>query len=164
MKKNLKLLINKEEGEVTLSFNLDDFNEDYEVFLEDKVNGSWMNLNVIADYYYVPNELGEKHDRFVIHLKKKTNDIATSVKNFENKNSQGIKISGFAEYVQIGISHSLYQSVDNATIEVLDINGRLIQRHVTTNTDCRISLPEQNGVYIVRVNIGGVVETEKVVR
>jgi hypothetical protein len=155
---------NRVEGEVKLSFDLNKFSDAYDVYLEDKKNGNWMNVRVINEYAYLPAKQGED-DRFVIHIQK-AKEVSTTIDNsqWDNNNTSDINIDGFAQYVQVGISNALIQAAGNATIDVLDINGRLIQRQETNNTENEITLHGENGVYMVRVNVGGIVKTEKVIK
>ncbi len=152
---------NRVEGSVKLSFGLEKFSDAYDVFLEDKLNGNWANVRMLEGYTYEPSKTGDDDDRFVIHIQK-VKKVSTNVDEMTTDDIDGITISGLDNYALVNIDNGLLNS-ENAQIEVLDINGRLIKREVSANEDTEITLPEQNGVYVVRVKAAGVVTSEKVV-
>jgi hypothetical protein len=154
---------NRIEEDVTLQFNAENFSDDYDIFLEDRTKGRWINLKVLDSYAYTPTKQGDDHERFVIHIQK-VKEVPTGIEEaLQNENAGGIEINGYRNYALVGIEQDLLQS-GLATVELFDLNGRLIFSSQTTETETRISLPGESGVYIVRVNVGGVVKTEKVVR
>jgi hypothetical protein len=153
---------NRVEGEVTLTFDLSQFNVNYEVFLEDRETGTWTNLREVNEYVYTPVQMGDDHDRFVLHFEQ-VQDVPTNIDESESVYAGGIQIIGQKDYASIQISPELLQRTD-AVIEVLDMSGRVMNSVTTGSTKTEIELPESNGVYVVRVNAGGTVKTEKVVR
>jgi len=154
---------NRVEEEVTLHFNAENFRDDYDIYLEDKEKGSWLNVRKLDSYAYQPSQIGEDHERFVIHLEK-VQSVATDVKEaLQNENIGGIAISGCRDYALVSIDENLLQPSE-ATVELLDINGRLILSRKTNSAETEVGLPDESGVYVVRVHVGGKVKTEKVVR
>ncbi|MDN5292424.1 MAG: hypothetical protein PWQ06_2663, partial [Anaerophaga sp.] len=153
---------NRVEGEVTIKVDLSQFSANYEVYLEDKATGSWTNLKEVNEYVYTPTQMGDDHDRFVLHLEKVA-EVPTSVEEPEQHDITGIEIIGQKEFVVVCIGQELLQTSD-ATIEVMDINGRLMNSVNTNEPETEVDLPDNSGVFVIRVNAGGVVETGKVVR
>ena len=151
---------NQVESEITFSWDLAEFADNYNVFLEDKVTGSWINMTEAVDYVYSPEKMGDNHDRFVLHLEK-MQQVATSVASVEEKNVEGIKIMGTNNTVEVRISSDLL-GANNAGIEVIDLNGRVIESLQTRETESKISLPSGSAMYVVKVNAGAVQEVEKV--
>jgi len=152
---------NRIEGEVKLSVDVREFTDAYDVVLEDKELSSWINMRDVSEYAYNPRIMGDDHDRFVLHLskvQKVPTDIEESVDDASN-----IQIIGKKDYAAVRISPELLQSSE-AVIHVLDVNGRQITNKNTRDTETEIALPSENGVYVVRVNAGGTVKTQKVVR
>jgi hypothetical protein len=153
---------NRVEGEVTMKVDLDHFSASYEVYLEDKATGSWTNLKEVNEYVYTPAQMGDDHDRFVLHFEKIA-EVPTSVEEPEQNDITGIEIIGQKGFVVVRIGQELLQTSD-ATIEVMDINGRLMNSVNTNEPETEVDLPDNSGVFVIRVNAGGVVETGKVVR
>ena len=152
---------NRIEGEVKLSVDVREFTDAYDVVLEDKELSSWINMRDVSEYAYNPRIMGDDHDRFVLHLskvQKVPTDIEESVDDALN-----IQIIGKKDYAAVRISPELLQSSE-AVIHVLDVNGRQITNKNTRDTETEIALPSENGVYVVHVNAGGTVKTQKVVR
>lgn len=152
---------NRIEGEVKLSVDVREFTDAYDVVLEDKELSSWINMRDVSEYAYNPRIMGDDHDRFVLHLskvQKVPTDIEESVDDALN-----IQIIGKKDYAAVRISPELLQSSE-AVIHVLDVNGRQITNKNTRDTETEIALPSENGVYVVRVNAGGTVKTQKVIR
>jgi hypothetical protein len=106
--------------------------------------------------------MGDDHDRFVLHFEKIA-EVPTSVEEPEQNDITGIEIIGQKGFVVVRIGQELLQTSD-ATIEVMDINGRLMNSVNTNEPETEVDLPDNSGVYVIRVNAGGAVETGKVVR
>ncbi|WP_010662751.1 T9SS type A sorting domain-containing protein [Marinilabilia salmonicolor] len=148
--------------ETKISVNLSRFEANYDVFLEDKETGAWVNMKEYPEYVFMPIHQGHEHNRFVLHLEK-TQEIPTNLNDSDEFNTGDISIIGRSEYALVKISSDLLQS-SGALIEVLDMNGRLMDRITTNETESEIDLPDNSGVYVVRVKTGGTIKTEKVVR
>ena len=154
---------NNVEGQVTLDVNLEQFNADYDVFLEDKEIGVLINLKDSNQYVYTPALMGDDHDRFVLHLEK-AQEVATAVEKVEEDNDRdGINIIGQKEYALLQISPDLLINTD-ATVQVLDLSGHLVSAFQTGETESRVDLPVQSGIYLLRVAVDGLVKTQKVAR
>jgi hypothetical protein len=153
---------NRVEREVTFTVDLSQFNVNYEVFLEDRETGTWINMREVNTYTYAPVQMGDDHDRFVLHFEQRQ-DVPTGINESESATDGGIHIYGMGDYTRILISPELLQSAE-AVIEILDVSGRVMNRVTTGSAKTEIYLPESNGVFVVRVNAGGTVKTEKVVR
>jgi hypothetical protein len=152
---------NRTEGEVKLSIDLEEFTNNYEVVLEDRETGSYTNMGDVAVYSYTPRQMGDDHDRFVLHLSK-VQSVATSIEE-ETQTDEQISILGQKEDVLVRISSELLR-IEPATIEVLDMSGRMLNTVNTRSSETEVSLPAVHGVYMVRVIARGTIKTEKVAR
>jgi hypothetical protein len=140
---------NQVSSEITFSWNLTEFADNYNVFLEDKTTGSWINMREVADFTYTPEKMSDNHDRFVLHLEK-MQEVATSVATVDSENVESIEVVGNNNNVIVRISAELLGSND-ATIEVVDMNGRVIENVKTRATETQISLPAGTAVYVIKV-------------
>jgi hypothetical protein len=153
---------NRVEGEVRLVFDLDEFtDETYEIFLEDQVTGAWTDLREVREYAYTPEQMGKDHDRFVLHLDK-IKEVPTRVENPDSSDAGDITIVGKDDYALVTISHELLRG-ENAVIDLMDMNGRLLERKEVSERETEVSLPANNGIYIVKVTAGGQQKSEKVI-
>jgi hypothetical protein len=150
---------NRMEGEVKLSVDLSRFTDSYDVVLEDKVTGTWANMRDVNEYVYTPQRMGDEHDRFVLHLSK-VQRVATDIEK-KPANTENISIIGLEDCALVKINHELLQNSE-AVVEILDMNGRVINSVETMDTETEVALPSGRGLYLVRVNVNGTVETEKV--
>ncbi|MGQ1888871.1 T9SS type A sorting domain-containing protein [Thermophagus sp. OGC60D27] len=153
---------NRVEGEVTLNVDLEQFTDRYDVYLEDRDAGAMVNLREASGYVYTPVELGDDHDRFVLHFAE-VEEVPTVIEHPQEEEAYQIRIVGRQNDALVKISPELLQA-SQATIEVADLNGRRINTIMTDNTETEVELPENSGVYLIRVTANGVVESEKVVR
>ncbi|RCW30835.1 T9SS type A sorting domain-containing protein [Marinilabilia salmonicolor] len=153
---------NKVADEVTMSFDLDKFAAGYHVYLEDKETGSWTNIQQVQKYVYTPAQLGDDHDRFVLHFEQ-MQEVATSVEENRMFIDEEIVIIGKDDLVMVNIDANLLRN-GTASIEVLNMGGVIENRIHTSSTDSEISLPAQRGLYIVKVKVGDVVKTAKIVK
>ncbi|WP_291861985.1 T9SS type A sorting domain-containing protein, partial [Marinilabilia sp.] len=154
---------NRVSGEVSFSANLDEFTSNFDVVLEDKVAGEWINLRTIDEYIYTPAQLGDVHDRFVLHLNRVQQVATTIEENNMEENVKDIFIIGKKESVLVKINAELLNSGE-ATIEVMDINGRLVNSKQTTSSETEVALPSASGMYVIKVNADGQHKTEKVLK
>lgn len=152
---------NRIEEEVKISVDLENFSENYDVVLEDKVTGTYTNMRNVAEYAYSPRKMGDDHDRFVLHFSK-VQLVATGIEE-EAKSDAGINIVGQKDNVLVQISPELLQS-GVANVGVLDMNGRLVNAVKAVSTETRLDLPAIKGLYIVRVVAGNTIKTEKIIR
>lgn len=153
---------NRIEGEVTLKFYLERFADGYELYLIDGETGVRTNLRQQNKYVYTPADMGDDHDRFVLRFVK-VNEVPTSVEEPGENTSATIRIVGRQTDALVKISRELLQTAQ-ATIDVLDLNGRLIKSVKTNLTETEIDLPENSGIYLIRVEAGGTVKSEKIMR
>lgn len=154
---------NRVNGEVSFSANLDEFTSNFDVVLEDKVAGEWINLRTIDEYVYTPAQLGDVHDRFVLHLNPVQQVPTVIEENNTQENETGISIIGKKESVLVRINTGLLNSGE-AVIEVLDTNGRMVISEQTTSSETEVVLPSASGMYVVKVKADGQHKTEKVLK
>ena len=149
--------------EVTLSVNLEEFTSNYDVVLEDKVAGEWIDMRIAEGYTYTPEQMGDVHDRFVLHLNR-VQQVPTSIDENDMQGAeQGITVIGKDESVLVKIDAKLLIN-GQASIEVLDTNGHLVNSITTTSSESNLALPSVSGMYIVKVSAADQQETVKVLR
>jgi hypothetical protein len=154
---------NRVNGEVSFSANLDEFTSNFDVVLEDKVAGEWINLRTIDEYVYTPAQLGDVHDRFVLHLNPVQQVPTVIEENNTQENETGISIIGKKESVLVRINTGLLNSGE-AVIEVLDTNGRMVISKQTTSSETEVVLPSASGMYVIKVKTDGQHKTGKVLK
>jgi hypothetical protein len=153
---------NQELAEVELSIRLDEFTNNYDVLIEDKVTGVWTDFRKVQSYLYMPQETGNVHDRFVLHLNP-VMQVPTDVVEFDNAKNGGIQIEGRELYALVTISQDLLNG-NAANIDLMDIHGRLISSQTTKETETEIQLPDATGVYLIKVTAGTQLKTAKIMR
>jgi hypothetical protein len=150
------------EGDVEMRVSLDEFSNQYDVLLEDKETGIFTDLRLEDSYNYTP-QMGVVHERFVLHLQPVL-EVPTNLVENESGQSDEIRIRGFKNYALVEIPESLIPE-NGANIELMDMNGRVVTSFENTkSTETRIPLPENSGVYIVRVTTSDTVASKKVVQ
>jgi hypothetical protein len=154
---------NRVAGEVKLSVNLEEFTPNFDVVLEDKVAGEWINMQIVDGYTYTPEKMGDVQDRFVLHLNRVQQVPTTIDENDVLGDDHGITIIGKEESVLVKIDAALLNA-GQAIIEVLDTNGRLVNSKQTTSSETEIDLPSASGMYIIKVKANGKQKTEKVLK
>jgi hypothetical protein len=141
---------------------LDDFGDDYEVLLEDTKLGVTTDMRNSDEYSFEWSNSGYDHDRFVLHLDKASPEVPTDITTPEEGNNSVIKITGQGEYALVKIDPSLLNG-NKATIDLMDVNGRLINSRQTGELKTKVPLPGSTGVYIIKVSFGDRQKTGKVV-
>jgi hypothetical protein len=154
---------NQVDSEVAFSVRLDEFPDEYEVFIEDKVAGSMIDMRHTEGYIYTPQQMGDVHDRFVLHVSPVL-EVPTSVNDHLNGKENGkIEIYGHGDYARVIISRDLLHE-SAAHIDLTDINGRLISTTKAASTETEVQLPDATGVYLIKVTAGAQQNTAKVMR
>ena len=154
---------NRIEGSVTLKFDLRYFNNEYTAYLEDRYTGTYINLLQNNSYTYSVVTLGEVHDRFVVHLHKITTGIEEVLpEQGQTDGSDFIKIRSLGDKVLVSISAELIQN-GPGVIEVYSIDGRKISEIPAASSRTFLILPQERGIYIVRVIFGRYVKSERVI-
>lgn len=154
---------NRVEGSVTLKFDLRYFDNEYTAYLEDRDNGTYINLLQNNSYTYSVVTLGEVHDRFVVHLHKITTGIEEVLpEQGQTDGSDFIKIRSLGDKVLVSISAELIQN-GPGVIEVYSIDGRKISEIPAASSRTFLILPQERGIYIVRVIFGRYVKSERVI-
>jgi hypothetical protein len=151
---------NQELVEVELSIRLDEFTDNYDVLIEDKVTGVWTDFREVHSYRYMPNNTGNVHDRFVLHLNPVL-QVPTDVVDIANGKTGDIQITSRETHALVTISRDLLNG-KAATIDLMDINGRLISSQSTKEIETEVQLPDVTAVYVVKVMAGGQQRTDKV--
>jgi hypothetical protein len=107
-------------NECEISSSLEDFTDEYDVVLEDKEEGHYVNLRK-SSYTYTPSVLGVEDDRFVLHLTKKANVSTNIFQQAEEDKKSGVDcVSGNGELfvnIEVGL---LSNSVNRGEIEIFN--------------------------------------------
>lgn len=153
---------NRNQENVTLTFDLNLFNAGHVVTLEDRETGEIVNLRANNTYTYTPSRLGEVHDRFALNF----NLVTTSVVNpdiaaEENKPVSGIKITGANGRAIVTVKTELLDMGD-AHIEVFSLDGQKVSETMASTSQSLIILPKVNSVFVIKVTAGTEMKTEKV--
>ncbi len=152
----------RDKGEVSISMVLDDFTDNYEVWLEDLDLETLTNMRDVVQYTYEWTNSGYNHNRFVMHLIKKV-AIPTNISEPDAPEAGEILISGHNDFALVKISPDLLAG-GNADITLMDLNGRQISSTQTSSDETEIQLPEATGVYLLKVTAGTQQKTAKVMR
>lgn len=154
---------NRVEGSVTLKFDLRYFDNEYTAYLEDRDNGTYINLLQNNSYTYSVVTLGEVHDRFVVHLHKITTGIEEVLpEQGQTDGSDFIKIRSLGDKVLVSVSMDLVQQ-NPGQIEVYTIDGRKVSEIPARSSRTLVILPNERGIYIMRAQFGQMVKSERVV-
>lgn len=86
---------------------------------------------------------------------------STSLVDPEKDQISGISINAYNDKVHVIIKADLLQN-NSAIIELLDVNGRIINKMETRETNTYLN-SNRKGVYFVRVSIGDLMAVEKIV-
>ena len=138
-------------GEYTLNVeNLDYFNQDYDVYLEDKISGSVINLRENPGYTFFTED-GTDEDRFVLHFNSGLSGVESDVA------VNDVSIYSFDNKVYID-----YQFEETGDMTVYDISGRVVATHSVSQGLNEIDPRADRGYYIVKVISRENVKTAKV--
>lgn len=154
---------NRVEGNVSLRFDLREYNGEHDVYFEDKETGAFLNVERNSIYDYSVNRTGECHDRFVLHLYKVTTDIEeVRSDNDEVAAGEAISIKSVGGKVLVSASMDLVQQ-NPGNIGIYTIDGRKISEIPARSSRTLVLLPNERGVYIVRAQFGQLVKSQRVI-
>ncbi len=146
--------------ECTISADLDDFVDEYDVVLEDKEKGQYTNLRT-STYTYTPSVLGIEHERFVLHLSRSSKVVTSEFESFEEE--EPVRFSSKNNSLQVSIDESLLAGPGpQARIDVFSQNGRMVTSRRASSGFNQIELAGGQ-LYIVSVTVGDHRTTKKVV-
>ncbi len=148
------------EGEVTLSFDLSYYYGDHLPYLYDNEKGVNINLVDTNEYKYSATNTGDDHTRFELHFI--NIPVGLDADNKDVFETGAITISGVKGKALVIIDDSLLNESGSANIEVFTINGQKFSECIVKDKLSYIDLPDMKGVYIVRVVVGEVVKSERV--
>jgi hypothetical protein len=153
---------NRMKGEVSLNFDMSLYSGEHEVYFEDKETGAFLNVSRMPSYTYMPDVLGDNHERFALHFYKVATGIETPSAEEEDAGS-AIQIRNVGNKVMVSASMELVQA-GPGRIEVYTIEGRKVSEVPAQSSRTLIFLPNESGVYIVRATFGQMVKSERVLR
>lgn len=150
---------NQVAGEVLMKFDLTHFNSNHAILLEDRYNGTVVNLRSQNTYSYVADPVGDIHDRFVLKLHNITTN-ADVIPDDENNAGNDIQIRNAGSMILVTASMSLV-SQGPGVIEIYTVEGRKLQEVPAHSSRTLILMPKESGVYIVRARFGNTVKSER---
>lgn len=62
------------------------------------------------------------------------------------------------------ISIQLKQSSTNGMIEVFNATGQLVRTEKTVSSSVTLTLPDENGIYLIRITVDGISTTQKIIK
>ena len=138
-------------GEYTFSVeNLDNFDQSVEVYLEDKISGSVINLRQNPEYtFYTEDSVDES--RFVLHFNSELAGVEPDV------TVNDISIYSFENKVFVD-----YQPDGTAEMTIYDISGRVVASYNIVNGLNEVTPNIEKGYYIVKVVSSDKILTQKV--
>lgn len=153
---------NRVEGEVMLSFDMRYFNGQHTVYMEDREEGAFINLAQQSTYKYEVKDLGENHDRFVLHLYKITTAVEeASIDKEEVSAGNEINIKSIGNKALVSVGMDVIQE-GAGQIEVYTIDGSKLNSVSAHSSRTLVILPNENGVYIIRAKFGNLIKSERV--
>ncbi len=130
--------------------NLEYFNQDIEVYLEDKVNGTLINVRENPEYTF-STEDGTDESRFVLHLK------AGSVGTDENIVQNEINIYSYDKIVYFHTPTDF-----RGYVTVINMMGQEVVRKNVTGTHTSVKVNDGTGYYVVKIQSDINLVTKKV--
>lgn len=153
---------NRVEGEVMLSFDMRYFNGQHAVYMEDREEGAFINLAQQSTYKYEVKDLGDNHDRFVLHLYKITTAVEeASIDKEEVSAGNEINIKSIGNKALVSVSMDVIQE-GAGQIEVYTIDGSKLNSVSAQSSRTLVILPNENGVYIIRAKFGNLIKSQRV--
>lgn len=147
-------------NECTISANLEDFRDDYDVVLEDVERGHFTNLRTSL-YTYTPSVLGTEHERFILHLTQR-NKVATGIESHYNKMDELVRFTSDHGLLEVSMDAELLSGPGpEARIDVFTRNGKKLTSRRAVSEFNQIELAGGQ-IYIVRVTAGDQLITKKV--
>jgi hypothetical protein len=143
-------------GEYTLSFDAGEFDQTYDVFIEDKRTGNVFDTKT-GEYTFSANNT-ESNDRFLIHFVP-VQGIANTELNTVSVNTE----SETAELTIWTVNQTLYissEQVNEREIILYDVNGKRVFSEKTSSNSIDINQP--GGVYIVKITEGTKMTSQKI--
>ncbi|WP_068474910.1 T9SS type A sorting domain-containing protein [Saccharicrinis aurantiacus] len=133
--------------------------EGFDVILIDKELGEEIDLSTNNKYKFTPT-VNASEDRFELYFKQ---SISTDIKIDEN-NDLLPNIYTANEKCYFSIPSELVAKANgNIYFEIFDMKGSLVVADDIQNTKHNCLIPSGQGVYVVRLNIGGDIFSEKVI-
>ena len=152
---------NRVADDCVISADLSDFTEEFDVVLEDKELERYTNLRTTT-YAYTPFALGIEHERFVLHLSRKTISKVTTGIMDEKSDEDNVHVYSKNEILNVDISsNALTNPVTTGKIEVFNLNGRKVTSRMANAGSNQIELAGGH-IYIVSVALGNQITMKKV--
>jgi hypothetical protein len=150
---------NQVAGEVEMKFDISHFNSNHAILLEDRYNGTVVNLRSQNTYSYIAEAIGDNHDRFVLKLHNITTNTDV-IKDDEVNAGNEIQIRNAGSMILVTASMNLI-SQGPGVIEIFTVEGRKLQEVPAHSSRTLILMPKESGVYIVRARFGNTVKSER---
>jgi len=151
---------NQVAGEVEMKFDISHFNSNHAILLEDRYNGTVVNLRSQNTYSYIAEAIGDNHDRFVLKLHNITTN--TDVIKDDEVAGKEIQIRNAGSMILVTASMNLI-SQGPGVIEIFTVEGRKLQEVPAHSSRTLVVMPGESGVYIVRARFGNTVKSERLI-
>lgn len=131
--------------------------------LYDKFKDEKINLRRNNKYSYTPERLGDEHMRFSILINPEDykvddeEDISTDIINESDEN---IVITKLDDKIMVVIPQHIVHN--NGYITINDLAGKIVTKSKILSEIQYVNLPNEKGVYLIEVNIGGIQKIKKV--
>ncbi len=151
-------------SDFTLSFEgANQFKSGYDPYLIDSKTGIEINLKTTKSYTFTPDgENDESRLYIVFYESADSDDMTTDIEDVTSNNSD-VQIYAYEHKAFVEIDGSLLQN-GQAVVSVYSIAGSLLDSFTTVNEKSEFNLPENNQMYLIKVEVDGLVYTQKVIR
>ncbi len=149
----------KDENLTIVASNINDFDSEISVYLEDLVTGTVVNLRETNNYSFTPDQTLYQ-DRFNILFDYASVDDPTT--GTDKQGVDPIKIIGVDQKVIVKVSDHLLKEA-HKTIEVYNISGDLIKSLEISSTTTEFQLPKMHELYFVKVSAGQEFSVKKII-
>ena len=132
--------------------NLNVFDQDVPVYLEDKVTGQMIDLRATPEYIFTPLD-NENTERFVLHFEGISTGLEPILDEDASKEEKKVLISAHRNIVVVKVDDlSLTESVN---VAIYSIKGEMLVNEEFSGNYKEFSLPVASGHYIVKVKASG---------
>lgn len=129
-------------GEFTInSVELSNFDSDVQIYLNDKVTGAETLLTETTAYSFT-SDISNSTDRFSLQFR-----IPSTVTSINQSLQTNVKFTQNKDELRIEIP----TSISAAQIQIFDLSGKLLQSIQSNQSVVNMQLPNEKGVYIVKV-------------
>ncbi len=140
--------------------NIEDFDSEVTVYLEDLVTGEVVDLRETPEYTFTPESTTDT-DRFNLLFERNyvEDDPTTEI---DNVSADIIEVIGVKMKVLVKVSDSLLKK-ESRSIEIYNLSGKLLKTLDVNMVTTEFQLPEAHELYIIKVKMGDMQYVKKVI-